>query len=98
MINLDDTTHAVKQVRLISGELFELALARNGLEFIPGDCVALYTADGKSRPYSIASGSNEDELCFVIRMMEGGEVSPWLMARLPGDAVRLTPPFGWFRP
>ena len=31
-------------------------------------------------------------------MMEGGEVSPWLMGRKPGDVIRITPPFGWFRP
>jgi len=98
MINLDYTEHALKEVRIVNDDLFELVVARNGLEFKPGDCVALYTDDGKSRPYSIASGSNEEDLCFVIRKMDGGEVSPWLMARQRGDLVRITPPFGWFRP
>jgi ferredoxin-NADP reductase len=98
MINLDYTEHAVRNVRMVNNDLFELVLDRNGMQFTPGDCVAIYTELGQSRPYSIASGSNEDELRFVIRMMEGGEVSPWLMDRKAGDIIRITPPFGWFRP
>ena len=98
MINLDYTEHAVKEVRIINNDLFELVVERDGLEFTPGDCAAIYTDTDKSRPYSISSGSRENELRFAVRMMEGGEVSPWLMARTPGDTIRITPPFGWFRP
>ena len=98
MINLDYTEHAVQAVRIVNDDLFELVVAKNGMEFSPGDCVAIYTADDKSRPYSIASGSNDEDLCFIVRKMDGGEVSPWLMARRPGDLIRITPPFGWFRP
>jgi len=92
------TAHTVRHVEVIHGELFVLSLERNGLEFEPGDCVALNTASGQSRPYSIASGNREDTLRFVIRKMAGGEVSPWLMNRKPGDVVEVSPPFGWFRP
>lgn len=98
MINLDYTEHTVIEVRPYGPDLFELTLDRNGMEFTPGDCVAVYTEFEKSRPYSIASGSGEAELRFVIREMNGGEVSPWLKSRKPGDIVRITPPFGWFRP
>jgi len=98
MINLDYTEHAVKDVHVVNNELFELIVDRNGMEFTPGDCAAIYTGEDKSRPYSIASGNNEDVLRFIIRKMEGGEVSPWLMARKTGDLIRITPPFGWFRP
>lgn len=98
MINLDYTEHRVIEVRTVNDDLFELVVERNGLEFTPGDCVTIYTTEGKSRPYSIASGSNEADLRFVIRMMEGGEVSPRLMTRKPGDTIRITPTFGWFRP
>ncbi len=98
MINLDYSTHSVIEVRVVCADLFELVVDRNGLEFTPGDCVAIYTADDKSRPYSISSGAEEDELRFFIRKMNGGEVSPWLMTRKPGDSIRITPPFGWFRP
>lgn len=98
MINLDYSEHAVISVETINNDLFILSVQRNGMEFIPGDCVAIYTENGQSRPYSIASGSKEHELRFVIRMMDGGEVSPWLMNRKVGEAIRITPPFGWFRP
>ena len=60
--------------------------------------MTIYTTDEKSRPYSIASGPAENELRFVIREMAGGEVSPWLMKQKPGELIRITPPFGWFRP
>lgn len=98
MINLDYTEHPVTEVRIINNDLYELVLERNGLEFTPGDCAAVYTENDQSRPYSISSGSHEDELRFLIRNMAGGEVSPWLMNRKAGDLIRITPPFGWFRP
>lgn len=98
MINLDYSEHAVVSVTTVNHDLFILSVERNGMEFIPGDCVAVYTDGDKSRPYSIASGSKQNELKFVIRMMDGGEVSPWLMSRKPGETIRITPPFGWFRP
>lgn len=98
MINLDYTEHDIISVTPVNNDLFILSATRNGMEFIPGDCVAIYTDGDKSRPYSIASGSQEDALQFVIRMMDGGEVSPWLMDRKPGDSIRISPPFGWFRP
>ncbi len=98
MINLDYTEHIVKDVRIINRDLFELVVERNGLKFTPGDCTAIYTDAGKSRPYSISSGSKESNLRFIIRRMEGGEVSPWLMNRSLGDLIRITPPFGWFHP
>ena len=98
MINLEYSDHLVTEVRIVNFDLFELIVERNGLEFVPGDCVAIYTDTDKSRPYSIASGAKETDLRFLIRKMEGGEVSPWLMDRQPGDIIRITPPFGWFRP
>jgi len=67
--------------------------------FVPGDCVALFHRDeAASRPYSIASGVNEDELRFLIRRLPAGTVSADLARRVPGDRIRMSPPFGWFRP
>jgi NAD(P)H-flavin reductase len=94
----DSSTHNVVEVETIDDGLFILTLERNHLAFDPGDCVALHTDNGKSRPYSIASGNGEDELRFLIREMEGGEVSPWLAQRKAGDGVGVSSPFGWFRP
>ena len=79
--------------------IFELVLERGDLSFTPGDCVALFDGEGRaSRPYSLSSGTDEPVLRFLIRRMAGGEVSPYLSLRQPGDAVKLSPPFGWFRP
>jgi ferredoxin-NADP reductase len=89
----------VRSVRWFGREVFEIALERDNLIFMPGDCLALFAADGRvSRPYSIASGIHDDTVRFVIRHMPGGVVSSFLSSRQPGDAVRVSPPFGWFRP
>ena len=79
--------------------IYELLLERNGQAFVPGDCVALYAADGQaSRPYSFASGADDPDLRFLIRRMDGGEVSPHLASLKTGADVKVSPPFGWFRP
>ena len=89
----------VRNLRWFGSEVFEIAFERDGLEFTPGDCLALFAADGRvSRPYSIASGINDDTVRFVVRHMPGGVVSSFLSERKPGDSVRVSPPFGWFRP
>lgn len=91
--------HEVTGIRWHGPDVFELSLARNGMSFVPGDCVALFGADRRvSRPYSIASGTNEDMLRFLVRRMPKGEVSEYLGSRASGDAVAVSPPFGWFRP
>jgi len=89
----------VAGVRWHGDGIFEISFERGALEFTPGDCVALFGEDGScSRPYSVASGTGEDEVRFVIRRMSDGEVSPYLASRSPGDQVKASPPFGWFRP
>jgi ferredoxin-NADP reductase len=86
-------------VRWQGDGIFEIGFKREGLSFVPGDCVALFGEDGNcSRPYSLASGIDEDELRFVIRRMDDGQVSPYLATCSPGDRVKASPPFGWFRP
>lgn len=95
-----DEQMRVRGVNWIGEGIFELVLERaEWLTFLPGDCLALFAADGRvSRPYSIASGKDEGEVRFVIRKMSDGVVSPYLAERKEGDVVRVSPPFGWFRP
>lgn len=89
----------VVEVRWHTASVFELTVERNDVSFTPGDCVAFFGPDAQgSRPYSIASGTSEPCLRFLIRCMPGGEVSPYLGSRKPGDLVKWSPPFGWFRP
>lgn len=96
---LNNETMAVRSVRWNGGGVFEISLDRDGLVFMPGDCLALFAADGRvSRPYSIASGIHDETVQFLIRHMPGGVVSSYLSERIAGDIVRVSPPFGWFRP
>jgi ferredoxin-NADP reductase len=91
--------HRLRELRWHGEGVYELTVERHDLAFTPGDCVAIFGADGVgSRPYSIASGVEEDHLTFLIRRQPGGEVSAYLPRLRPGDPVRLSPPFGWFRP
>ncbi len=91
-------TAKVSEVNFLSEDIFELVLERDGVEFQPGDCLAISNSQCVSRPYSVASCNNEPHLRFVIRRMPGGAVSEWLAARAPGDEVEISSPFGWFRP
>lgn len=80
-------------------EIFEIRFARGEFDFTPGDCVSIFTEDGEtSRPYSIASGTREKELGFIIRKMDDGVVTTYLSKRQPGDRVEISLPYGWFRP
>lgn len=89
----------VKALQWYGTGIYEIQLERQGVEFTPGDCFALFARDQKaSRPYSVASGVNDDCISFVIRRMPNGEVSDYLHTLQPGDKVKVSPPFGWFRP
>ncbi|MFU8781374.1 MAG: ferredoxin--NADP reductase, partial [Kiritimatiellia bacterium] len=90
--------HSVLDVTEAADGIYWLKLSREGLDFAPGDCVALYGADGGSRPYSIASGVGDDFLLFLIRAFADGKVSPWLCSREVGEKIGVSEPFGWFRP
>ena len=89
----------VREIRWFGAGIYELRLDRRGIAFTPGDCFALFAGDQQaSRPYSVASGVADDFLAFIIRRMPGGELSDYLAGLKPGDKVKVSPPFGWFRP
>lgn len=88
----------VQGVTELAPEIFEVALERRGYRFVPGECAVLFDGGAESRPYSIASAPDDEVLRFLIRRMPDGVVSRWLTARAPGDGVRISTPFGDFRP
>lgn len=88
----------VHRLHFLSDSLFELQLERGNIRFESGSCLALFNGGEESRPYSIAAGTGEKFLRFLIRRVPGGDVSDWLARRRPGDLVRSSEPFGWFRP
>ena len=87
----------VREVRFINADLFELTVERGELAFLPGDCLSLSNDAGVTRPYSIASGNREACLRFLVRHMPRGEVTDWLAGLRPGDAIKMSDPFGWSR-
>ena len=97
--DLSEQSAVVTGLTWYGADLFELTLTREGLDFTPGECVALFSEDREvSRPYSIASGIHEPVLRFLIRSVPDGTISGYLANRRPGDCVRLSRPFGWFHP
>ena len=98
MNNLPLTRHKVLDIHRWSDTLLELSLERKEVIFEPGDCLAMYTPSGTSRPYSISSGIDEEVLRFLIRVMPDGEVSAQLAELITHDTLELSSPFGWFRP
>lgn len=91
--------HRVVWRRDLTADVFELALSREEVSFVPGENLTIFNQAGNvSRPYSISSGTTEDCLRFVIRRMPGGAVSGWLGRVESGQIVHATAPFGWFRP
>lgn len=88
----------VRKLVFYTDSLFELQLERDHICFEPGNCLALFNEEGESRPYSIAAGTCEDVLCFLVRLVPDGVVSNWLARRKAGDRVQVSDPFGWFRP
>jgi ferredoxin-NADP reductase len=87
----------VKETRFFTPDIFEISLERGGYSFVPGQCAVLFDERDDSRPYSIASGSEDPLLRFLLRRFSGGALSNWLAERKPGDTVRVSQPFGEFR-
>ena len=98
MNNLIKTKHKILDINVSQTGLIELTLEKNNLTYLPGDCVAIYTDKGHSRPYSIASGVNDDFIKFLIRYIPQGEVSSVLYSMKKDQQLYLSNPFGWFRP
>ncbi len=89
----------VVQIEWKTPIVFELIIDRNGIEFQPGDSISIFSADeSQSRPYSIASGTKETGIRFLIQKLPGGELSNWLASLQPGDKIFHSKPYGWFRP
>ena len=89
---------SVREVRFYTPDIFELFLERGGYEFETGECAVLFDSSGDSRPYSISSAPNDPVLSFLIRRQPGGSLSNFLAERSVGDSVRISLPFGDFRP
>lgn len=95
---IDLKKHRIIKIKTINNGLFKLDIEKKNINFLPGDCIALYLKNGKSRPYSILSGINDPVLSFLIREIKNGEVSSQIKLLKPGNFIKISPPFGWFKP
>jgi ferredoxin-NADP reductase len=74
-----------------------LTLERHHVEFVPGQCFNLGLSSlAINREYSSYSGIKEDHLQFLIREVDGGELSPRLASLKPGDSVEVDGGYGLF--
>ena len=62
MNNLIKSKHKILDIQITISGIITLIIEKKDLIFIPGDCMAIYTKKGDSRPYSIASGVNDEFL------------------------------------
>lgn len=85
------------EVKSLPGAAFLLRLERNGLEFEPGQYVALgRSGSGRRREYTVYSSPREDNLQFLIKNVPGGDVSSSLHRCKRGEPLEVEGPFGTF--
>ncbi|WFB34721.1 FAD-binding oxidoreductase [Kiritimatiellota bacterium B12222] len=87
--------------RCIGDEVYVIGLRCTQIQhWIPGDCIAVYKEDasGVSRPYSLSGDARTERLELWVRRFTAGVVSDELTRKRVGDTLKISPPFGWFRP
>jgi CDP-4-dehydro-6-deoxyglucose reductase len=65
--------------------------------FVAGQFLSL-TANEITRAYSIASPPDGRLFGLCANLVHGGQFSPWLFARTPGDEIEFKGPYGVFTP
>ena len=89
--------HKVLGVKPLSQNTFTLTIERNGMDFIAGQCVNIGIPEtGINREYSSYSGETDQHLEFLIREVEGGQVTPRLRSLKQGDHVEVDGAYGLF--
>lgn len=89
--------HKVLAVEHLTDKTFSLRIERNGLVFKAGQCVNIGLPNaGVNREYSSYSAESDPELRFLIRAVEGGQVSAKLRILEPGDTVEVDGAYGLF--
>ena len=89
--------HTTLSVRHLTSSTFVLRIDRHNVNTVAGQCVTLgVTGSGINREYSLYSGEQDDFFEFLIREIEGGQVSSELKRCRPGDPVDFDGPYGQF--
>ncbi len=89
--------HLVQSIRHLTDSAFILRVDRHDLPGVAGQCATLGVAgSGLNREYSLYSGDNHPFFEFLIKEVEGGQVSCGLKKCRPRDPVELDGPYGKF--
>ena len=89
--------HQVLGIHHLTEDTFSLRLSRDGVDFVPGQCFNVgLPKTAVNREYSSYSGVNDPELQFLIRAVEGGEVSQRLKHVKAGDQIEVDGAYGLF--
>ena len=82
--------------RWLSADSFVLRLERRNDAVIAGRHVQISLPGSEGRAYSLYSGENDPWLEILIRVVEGGQLTPRLSRLEPGDRVEVEAPKGRF--
>lgn len=89
--------HKVLAIEHLTDRTFSIRIERNGLRFTAGQCVNIGLPNaGVNREYSSYSGENDPDLRFLIRTVDGGQVSTRLRELRAGDCVEVDGAYGLF--
>jgi ferredoxin--NADP+ reductase len=70
---------------------------KRDFDFKPGQVVKVGLSPGvPPRIYSLCSGNQEKEARILFNIKEGGELTPKLASRIPGEKIRVSKPYGSF--
>ncbi|MBN2774391.1 MAG: oxidoreductase, partial [Prolixibacteraceae bacterium] len=80
----------------ISTDVFLLSFKRK-FDFIPGQVIKLgIDSENPPRIYSICSGDIDDDISILYNVKEDGFLTPRLAAKIPGDKILVSEPYGSF--
>jgi ferredoxin-NADP reductase len=86
----------IRSLNEIAPEVFVLTLPRH-FHFRPGQVVAIKTREEEAhRLYSIASGTQEEDIAILFDLNPDGLLTPQLVKMKPGDSLWISKPFGFF--
>ncbi|MFW5742073.1 MAG: ferredoxin--NADP reductase, partial [Spirochaetota bacterium] len=87
----------VQEIRNLTESAYILRFDRNGIDFEPGQYVAVGVGgEIDMREYSIYSSLDADYLEILVKEVEAGYVSRRLRRLEPGDELEVDGPFGFF--
>lgn len=94
--NLIRTTRVIANER-ISDDAWVLRLDRRDLVFRPGELISLHgQSELDHRDYTIASGTEDEEIEVLYRLVPHGALTPQLVKWNAGDEICFKGPYGTF--